>query len=159
MLIRVIDLETTGTEFPAEIIEFGRVDVSEVEGAWRIQRPLSRLYRPLNGIPPDNMAIHHITEDDFSADTPICTAERLALAVTAGGHPDVLVAHNCGFERAFISDEVTGNLPWICTYKVALRLWPGAPRHSNQVLRYWRGLKLDNALAMPPHRAGRKSVV
>lgn len=29
-----------------------------------------------------------------------------------------------------------------------------APRHSNQVLRYWRNLTLDNALAMPPHRAG-----
>ena len=38
--------------------------------------------------------------------------------------------------------------------KVALRIWPDAPGHSNQVLRYWRGLNLDAALAMPPHRAG-----
>lgn len=38
--------------------------------------------------------------------------------------------------------------------KVALRVWPEAPRHSNQVLRYWRGMRLDHARAMPPHRAG-----
>ncbi|GAA4019255.1 hypothetical protein GCM10022280_18800 [Sphingomonas swuensis] len=61
---------------------------------------------------------------------------------------------NCEFERKFITDEVTGEAPWICTYKVALHVWADAPRHSNQVLRYWRGLTLDPALAMPPHRAG-----
>ena len=37
---------------------------------------------------------------------------------------------------------------------MALRVWPEAPRHSNQVLRYWRGMRLDHARAMPPHRAG-----
>lgn len=31
-----------------------------------------------------------------------------------------------------------------------MHVWPDAPRHSNQVLRYWRNLVLDNALAMPP---------
>ena len=46
------------------------------------------------------------------------------------------------------------NLPSICTYKVALRAWPDAPRHTNQVLRYWRELVIDRTFAMPPHRAG-----
>ena len=50
-------------------------------------------------------------------------------------------------------------VPWICTYCVAFRLWPGAPRHSNQVLRYWRGLEIDAAAAMPPHRAGPDALV
>src|SRR5690606_9231669 len=36
----------------------------------------------------------------------------------------------------------------------AKQVWPKAPGHSNQVLRYWRGLKLDPALAHPAHRAG-----
>jgi exodeoxyribonuclease X len=66
----------------------------------------------------------------------------------------VFVAHNCEFERKFVTDVITGETPWICTYKAALHLWPNAPRHSNQVLRYWRGLQLNPALAMPPHRAG-----
>jgi exodeoxyribonuclease X len=141
-------------EPPAEIIEFGRVDVVSDADAWHIGRLMARLYRPLNGIPPETMAVHHITEDDFTEDTPVCSEDRLKLAVFGGTKPDVLVAHNSSFEQMFIADAVTDNLPWICTLKVALRIWPGAPGHSNQILRYWRDLKLDAALAMPPHRAG-----
>jgi exodeoxyribonuclease X len=99
------------------------------------------------------MAIHHITEQDFSSDTPVCSKDRLRLAVWGGSAPDILVAHNCSFERLFIPAEITDSLPWICTFKVALRAWPDAPRHTNQVLRYWRRLTLDAAFAMPPHRA------
>ncbi|QKE92976.1 hypothetical protein HN018_22470 (plasmid) [Lichenicola cladoniae] len=154
MRLRVIDIETTGTAPPAEIIEFGRVDLHDSTGSWQIDRPMTRLYRPLHGIPPETMAVHHITEHDFNADTPVCTGERLRLAVWAGNPPDVLVAHNCAFEQLFVDVLHTDALPWICTYKVALRLWPDAPKHSNQVLRYWLGLPLDAGLAMPPHRAG-----
>lgn len=154
MRLRVIDIETTGQAPPAEIIEFGRVDLHDSTGFWQIDAPMARLYRPLHGIPPETMAVHHITELDFDADTPVCTAERLRLAVWAGSSPDVLVAHNCAFEQLFVDGLHTDALPWICTYKVALRLWPEAPKHSNQVLRYWLGLTLDADLAMPPHRAG-----
>lgn len=154
VLLRVVDIETTGIEPPAEIIEFGRVDVVGEASDWRIDRPMARLYRPLNGIPPETMAVHHITEADFGPDTPVCTGDRLRMAVWGGQRPDALVAHNYAFERTFIPDSVTEDLPWICTFKAALRLWPEAPAHSNQTLRYWRELKLDPALAMPPHRAG-----
>jgi len=154
VLLRVIDIETTGMAPPAELIEFGRVDVVSEGNTWHIGRPMAQLYRPLSGIPPETMAVHHITETDFTADTPVCSDERLKLAVQGGSMPDVLVAHNCSFERMFIPDTVTNGISWICTLKVALRIWPNAPGHSNQVLRYWRGLNLDAALAMPPHRAG-----
>jgi exodeoxyribonuclease X len=152
--LRVIDIETTGMAPPAEVIELGRVDVIAEAGAVVVKPPLSRLYRPLHGIPPETMAIHHITEADFDADTPVFTDERRKLAVWGGAAPDVLVAHNCAFERQFITEASTAGLPWICTYKVALHVWPEAPLHSNQVLRYWRGLDLAAGLAMPPHRAG-----
>jgi len=151
--LRVIDIETTGMEPPAEIIEFGRVDVVSSGTGSVIEPPMSRLYRPLLGIPPETMAVHHICEDDFDAGTPVCSPDRLRLAVWGGRSPDILVAHNCDFERKFITAEITEALPWICTYKAALRVWPEAPKHSNQVLRYWLGLKLDKSLAMPPHRA------
>lgn len=154
MLLRVIDLETSGFAPPAEIIEIGRVDVTVEGGVWQIGHPTARLYRPLNGIPPEAKAIHHITEANFEANTPVCTEDRLRTAVWDGARPDVFVSHNSEFERAFIPDGITGGLPWICTYKAALRVWPDAPGHSNQVLRYWRGLELEAALAMPPHRAG-----
>jgi exodeoxyribonuclease X len=151
---RVIDLETTGTAPPAEVIEFGRVDVLKTDSGFVVERPASRLYRPVRGIPPETMAVHHLTPSDFSADMPTCGAEELRSAVWSGAAPDVLVAHSCEFERQFVTGATTASLPWICTYKVALRVWPEAPRHSNQVLRYWRGLQLDPTLAMPPHRAG-----
>lgn len=152
--LRVIDLETTGTEPPAEVIEFGRVDVEITDHGASVEPPQSWLYRPLRGIPPETMAVHHITEADFGPATPVCTPDQLHAAVWIGPAPAALVAHSCAFERQFITEATTGAIPWICTYKVAMHVWPEAPRHSNQVLRYWRGLTLDNALAMPPHRAG-----
>jgi exodeoxyribonuclease X len=151
---RVIDIETTGLAPPAEIIEIGRVDVVIVGGSILIEQPRSRLYRPLNGIPPETMAVHHITEADLPADAPVCTDELMISAVRGNPAPDALVAHNCAFEQQFIPGHITDRVPWICTHKIALRIWPDAPRHSNQVLRYWRRLTLDAALAMPPHRAG-----
>ena len=154
MRFRVIDIETTGLAPPAEIVEIGRVDVIVDNDQVIVEPPKSRIYRPLNGIPPETMAVHHITEADFDIDTPVCTDERLNLAVWAGSTPSALVAHNCAFEKLFIPTRITKALPWICTYKVALRAWPEAPRHTNQVLRYWKRLTLDPALAMPPHRAG-----
>lgn len=32
-------------------------------------------------------------------------------------------------------------------------VWPDAPTHTNQGLRYWRNLPVDRDLAQPPHRA------
>ena len=127
MLLRVIDIETTGMAPPAEIIDFGRTDVISDNDGWRTDRPMSRLYKPLNGIPPETMAVHHITEEDFTADTPPCSEELLHKAVWGGDKPDALVAHNCEFERKFIPDTATEGLPWICTLKVAMRVWPDAP--------------------------------
>jgi exodeoxyribonuclease X len=154
MRLRVIDIETTGDAPLAEIIEIGSVDVFPHAGAWGITRPDARLFRPLHGIPPETMAVHHITGDAFGSESPVCSPERLKLAIMGNGEPpDVLVAHNSVFEQSFIGETITAGTPWICTYKSALRAWPDAPRHSNQVLRYWLGLKLDPDLAMPPHRA------
>ena len=154
MRFRVIDLETTGLEPPAEIIEVGRSDVVWGADGLTVEPPVAWLYRPLNGIPPETMAVHHITESDFGPQNPVCSPGHLRAAISHGTPADVLVAHNCEFERKFNTPAITDAIPWICTYKVALHVWPDAPRHGNQVLRYWRGLVLDPALAMPPHRAG-----
>jgi exodeoxyribonuclease X len=71
VLLRVIDIETTGLAPPAEIIEIGRVDVNLEGSTARIERPMARLYRPLNGISPETKAVHHLTEADFTLDTPV----------------------------------------------------------------------------------------
>lgn len=152
--LRVIDLETTGTSPPAEIIEIGITDVEIGPRGLSISPPFARLFRPADPISPETMAVHHITEADIPSSAPLCTKEEARAVVWQRPTPDVFVAHNCEFERKFLTDAVTDGAPWICTYKASLHVWPNAPRHTNQVLRYWRGLNLDPALAMPPHRAG-----
>jgi exodeoxyribonuclease X len=152
-VLRVIDIETTGWAPPAEIIEVGHMDLIQTpNGGWEIGNGGSSLYRALRGITPETMAVHHITEEMVES-AEVCSPLNLRTALMQGIEPDVFVAHNCAFERVFIEDDATGGRPWICTQKCALRVWPEAVGHSNQVLRYWLGLSLDVERAMPPHRA------
>ena len=151
---RVIDIETTGTTpETGEIIEAGRVDVVAPPHGWRLEEGLTRLYQPLRGIPPETRAVHHIGPSDIPADAPVCAVERLERVVRNPEPPTVLVAHNAAFEASFIPASVTREIPWVCTYKAALRVLPDAVGHSNQVLRYALDLPVDVALAHPPHRA------
>ncbi|MGJ5032283.1 exonuclease domain-containing protein [Bradyrhizobium sp. HKCCYLS2038] len=147
-LARVIDYETTGTpeDEHAEIIEFGRIDV-HIASRW-IGNPWTSLCRPRGPIPAVTKAVHHITEADV-ADAP--EAREVWGQFWEGLSPgDILVAHNAKFEQHFTPDE---GRAWIDTYKVARVVWPDAPTHSNQGLRYWLDLDLDATRATPPHRA------
>ena len=151
-IARVIDYETTGTpdDESAEVIELGRIDVDletlNVGNAW------SALARPNGPIPAITKAVHHITEAEV-ADAP--PAAHLWRPFFDGCGPrDILAAHNADFERHFHHGN---DRPWICTYKCARVVWPDAPAHGNQVLRYWLDIDdaqaFDPAAAMPPHRA------
>ena len=110
MLLRVIDIETTGQTPPAEIVEFGRVDVEHDAASTTIRKQQSRLYRPLHGIPVETMAVHHLTPALIPHDAPVCTPERLRRAVWGGTTPNVLIAHNADFERLFITQDASGRL-------------------------------------------------
>jgi exodeoxyribonuclease X len=152
MRLRVVDLETSGGDRTAEIIEVGIVDVVPDRAGWRALPPVTKLFRPRGEISVHAMAVHHITPDDFHEADPHC--DEYALRAMFAEPADVMVAHAANFERGFIADTAHGGLPWICTVRSAKAVWPQAPGHSNQVLRYWRQLKLDPALANPAHRAG-----
>lgn len=152
MRLRVVDLETTGGDRTSEIIEVGFVDVVPNGDGWQALPPVSKLFRPRGEISVHAMAVHHLTPDHFSVDDPHC--DEYALRDMFAEPADVMVAHSARFERSFIADTATGGLPWICTVRASKAAWPQAPGHSNQVLRYWRGFRLDPALADPAHRAG-----
>jgi len=143
----VIDYETTGTQEDeaAEIIEFGRTDVDISKRT--IVDDWQSFARPRCPIPAMTKAVHHITEADV-ADAP--DARELWGDFIENDPPSYLVAHNARFEQHFTPDF---GIPWICTYKVARIVWPDAPGHSNQVLRYWLGLDVDPVRADPPHHA------
>ena len=150
--LRVIDYETTGVpqDAGAEVIELAYVDVDSdaltVTGNWQ------SFAKPVGPIPPQVKAVHHILEEDVAGAPAI--RELWPLLFQGCGPYDILVAHNASFEQHFHKGD---GRAWIDTYKCALVVWPDAPAHSNQVLRYW--LKLDHATgfdraaAMPPHRA------
>jgi exodeoxyribonuclease X len=153
MLLRVLDFETTGMPPDAAVCEIGWTDVRTYDDEpAEVGDPVGMLVNPNRPMPPEARAVHHISDADLAGAPPI---EKGFIALN---HKDVdiFVAHHAAFEREFFTG---GGKPWICTLKVARRIWPECPSHSNQCLRYWLGLELDDALAMPPHRAAPDSFV
>lgn len=148
-VIRVLDFETTAlTPDDGVVIEVGYSDYTVETQA--VSDPVSWLcYTDV--IPPDNRAVHHITLADVAGCEPFGHRDRDLIA----GGVQAIVAHNAAFEISFLGEP---DVPVICTYKAALRVWPDAPSHSNGALRYWLEdagkLSLSHDLAMPPHRAG-----
>jgi exodeoxyribonuclease X len=160
-LVRVIDLETTGNSFSdGGVVEVGWQDVAcDEAGRWALHgAPGSMLINPQKPISPATAAIHHIIDADV-ADAPLW--QHAAPGVL---QPDLLqrgewlvalAAHRANFEQRWCVPALCGQVAWICTYKCALRLFPDAPTHSNQGLRYWRmPAGLDRDLGLPAHRAG-----
>lgn len=153
--VRVIDIESSGDAPEPDkhgIVEFGWCDVGD-SGAWGVGEPHSVLLHPGRPIPPEISAIHHIIDRDVEG----CPnwRDELQNLLMQEPRPDAFAAHWAKFERQWITDTWTGGLPWICTLKVAYRMWKDAPSFSNQALRYWRNpAGLDRAKASPAHRAG-----
>lgn len=146
MRIRVVDLETTGleSEAGAKVVEIGWCDL--VDGA--IGAPEQRIINPGIPVPPEASAVHHLTDEDVAAGEDF---DRTIRRVVGNPELTAVCAHNAAFERQWVGSPV----PWICTLKCAYALWPEAPSHSNQALRYWlKPEGLDREIADKAHRAG-----
>lgn len=156
-MIRVIDIETTGTAPTTDaIIEIASVDLSKERDYIGICNPMQTFVSiGERSIPPAASAVHHILDEDLTSAPPLLEAiERFKGA-------DVYVAHNAEFEQSFLKEHI-GDAPWVCTFKCALRLWPGAEGHSNQALRYELGLARPFSTSrkdIHPHRASSDVVV
>lgn len=146
--VRVVDVETTGID-PKEhrIIEIAAYDLLD---SGDIVFVGSHLVNPKRSIPPEASAVHHLTDADLT-DAPLIGEVWPHYFGTDA--PAVFCAHNAAYEAGYIAGRT-----WACTYKAALRAWPDAPGHGNQVLRYWRGLDgqdgFDRSIANLAHRAG-----
>lgn len=150
-IARLVDFESTG--FPdnpeAAVCEAARLDVDLTAPDFPIipGSAWSSVVNPGRPIPPETSAVHHLTDRDV-AGAPDFASAQVELARGLGAD-DILVAHHCDFEQHFCKPENR----WIDTWKCALRAWPDAPGHSNQVLRYHLDLPVSPEQAMPPHRA------
>ena len=162
--VRVIDLETTGQGFAdGGVVEVGWQDVAlhdrgapGATGTWSLRGgPGAHLVRPGNPISPATSAIHHIIDEDVAAAPLWPEVAPGVLRAAPGPAPLALAAHRAAFEQRWCRPALSGGARWVCTYKCALRLWPDAPTHSNQGLRYWRRpVGLDRDQGLPAHRAG-----
>ncbi len=149
MIIRCIDFETTGIPTPEDahaIVEIGWADM-ECDDADQVQigGENSFLCNPGRTIPFEAMAVHHITnemvKDAFGNVGMISDPPDDYAAI------DYFAAHNADYERQFFKTDV----PFICTFKVAVRVWPDLASHSLQYLRYALNFGVD---IPSPHRAG-----
>lgn len=151
--IRVIDLETAGNG-PSDVCEIGWQDVVlDNKIGWIVNDERgARFVNPGRPISPDTMAIHHILDAQV-ADAPYWK-EIAQDVLRPSGELYAFAAHRAAFEQRYCSSRLTGGLPWICTWKCALRVWPELPRFSNQMLRYQRMPKgLVHEIGLPAHRA------
>lgn len=147
-IIRVFDFETSGLEEQDEVVEAAYCDLSQDGERWAIAPPVSWLCGITVPIHPQARGVHHIGPEDLEGLAPFDPVTMRDANVT------VYAAHFAEFDRKFFDPQA----PLICTWKAALRVFPDAPSHGNQALRYWledQGLiRVDPALAYPPHRAG-----
>ncbi|EOA5628553.1 exodeoxyribonuclease X [Providencia rettgeri] len=125
---RTIDTETC--DFDSGIVEIASIDLNDTEINYNSQQ--SHFVNPQKPISISAMAIHHIT-DEMVELSPLIED---VIDVYKGA--DYLVAHNAEFDKRMMPEM---GAPFICTLKLARRLWPELESHSNQYLRY--ALKLD----------------
>lgn len=142
MKLRVIDFETTG--IPEEgvehsVCEAAYVDANTEDGFFSAY---SSLVTPTTEMSIEALAVHHI--NDFTGAISWERAQEELIDNDA-----IYVAHNADFEKQFFNPEGS---QWIDTWKCALKLYPDAPRHTNQVLKYFLEIR-DDILDHPPHRA------
>ncbi|MBE7211462.1 MAG: DNA polymerase III subunit epsilon [Gluconacetobacter diazotrophicus] len=155
--VRVIDLETTGSGFAdGGVVEIGWQDVALGEDGWALRGGADAvLIDPGRPISAATSAIHHIVDEDVRGASSWLDAAPAILRAAPGPRPAALAAHRAAFEQRWCGPALQRGVDWICTYKCALRIWPDAPGHSNQGLRYWRRPDgLDRATGLPAHRAG-----
>ncbi|QIG81769.1 exonuclease domain-containing protein [Stakelama tenebrarum] len=154
-IVRVIDLETTGSAPPAHaVIEIGWQDVALGEdGRWDLyEEGGSTLVNPGRPIPPLTQAVHHILDEQVAEAPWWHDVARQAL--DPWPRRVALAAHRADFEQQYCTPALTRGADWICTWKCALRLWPESAGFSNQYLRYWRRPEgMEHERGLPAHRA------
>jgi len=99
----------------------GRAQNSQIDLFFEVPNRQSTLVRPGIPIPPEASAVHHLIDEDLADAPPLMNAIHLFRGA------DAYVAHNADFEQSFLGPRL-GEATWVCTYKCALRIWPGPAR-------------------------------
>lgn len=129
--VHVIDFETT--DIDPKIARPVEVSIRSADS----DTHYLNLINPGIPIPAETSAVHHICDEDvvnaFSWDV-VKNHLRGFAKVNPGEPLPVFVAHNAKYDKTVLGEF--DPVLWVCTYKCALRIWPNAPAHKNEVLRY-----------------------
>lgn len=157
-LVSVVDTETTGQDPEVdEVIELG-VTAVDLESR-KILNMCSTFVRSAIPIKPEARAAHHISDEQISKGLSF-NAAMVRCRLWHNRKPTgVRAAFNAKFDEAMV-----GETGWLCIWRLARHLWPNAPKHSNQALRYWLGVDKTwlagwQRQLTAPHRAGPDSLV
>lgn len=138
-----VDVETTGTNATyGNIIEIGIVRVEDGVITDTYQT-LVQPNRPLQAI---ITSITGITDRDLLGAPAFSEIAERVQELLSGA---VFVAHNAGFDYAFVKSELRRlNIPWnaksLCTVKLSRRLFPREERHNLDALIARHGLPMEN---------------
>jgi len=156
MNLIVLDTETSDLDPDkgAKLLEIAWIELSHTGQSWErvnsnefyIEQPPSII------INPHAQATHHIRADMLRAENgAISRYEAVRILLGQIEPSTILVAHMAEFDSKFLPEIHTS--PWICTFRAAKHIWPGAPGYGNQVLRYWLKLEPDLPNGKYPHQA------
>jgi exodeoxyribonuclease X len=148
VIVTVVDTETTGLSHETDrVVEIAGVflDTERDDLTWT-----SSLIDPGRDVPPEASAVHHLTADDVRGKPTL--GEFLA-GENDGKSWLRLAAHNMQFDWGFLRPYFGEKTQRICTWRCSMHVWPEAPEHKNQSLRYWLGLKPELPSGLSPHRA------
>jgi exodeoxyribonuclease X len=141
----VVDTETTGLDH--EVDRLVEVAALRFERG-RVIDTFETLVDPQRDIPAEASEQHHLVYEDVEGAPPFEAIEP-NLDTFVGG--DLVVAHNAPFDRGFL--EVLEGREWLCSARAARHMWPDAPAHRNQFLRYWLALDAPKLRTAVAHRA------
>lgn len=132
----VVDSETTGVGPQDKAVEIAGFFCEDGE----IINYYQSLVNPGIPIPAEASAIHHIVDEDV-IDAPDIEEAMLPFF---NEDFDFVVAHNALFDKRMMD---FGQAPWACSLKMSRVVYPDAPSHKNQFLRYWLNLpKLKHSI-------------
>jgi len=155
----VLDTETNSDDYKiAEIVESGFV--LRDNGDWTIFSELhSTLDRP---IPPKVESICYITNEMIEGKAPFIDGRQTFQDLVNSYQGGYLVAHNHFFDMRVLGNHGvdTNSNTWICTWRMAKKLFSEVPEIEETNLPYLRfALKLDVPIDMYCHRAGNDSFI
>ncbi len=153
----VLDTETNSDDYKiAEIVESGFV-IREGD-SWTI---FQELHKPIDRIiPPKVESICYITNEMVADKPAFIDSKDVFQEVVNGYRGGYLVAHNHFYDMRVLERHGvdTSNHTWICTWRMAKRLFNNVESVSETNLPYLRfALKLDVPIEMRCHRAGNDS--